>query len=88
MKTVKTWLPTRKWVATQVTATAALAVAWATAHEWSTTLTISAIGIGSQALIAYLVPNSDTPGGVPTKALGELGFGVADIPGRHAAPEE
>jgi cobalamin synthase len=52
--------PSRKWMVTQVTALAALATAWLQAGEWSTTLSVMAVGIASQAVIAYLVPNTET----------------------------
>lgn len=61
----KSWIPTRKWFATQITAIAALLVAWVNAGEWNKTLTIALIGLIAQALFGYLVPNADTPGGVP-----------------------
>ena len=51
--------PSRKWFVTQVTALAALATAWIQAGEWSTTLSVMAVGIVSQAVIAYLVPNQE-----------------------------
>jgi hypothetical protein len=51
--------PSRKWFVTQVTALAALATAWLQAGEWTTTLSVMAVGIASQALIAYLVPNAE-----------------------------
>lgn len=50
-------MPSRKWFATQVTALTALAVMWATTRGWDQEETISAIGIVSQAALAYLVPN-------------------------------
>jgi hypothetical protein len=58
-------LPTRKWVATQTTAIAALLVSWTTLGTWDASLTIAAIGIVAQAVVGYLVPNEPTPGGVP-----------------------
>lgn len=61
-------LPTRKWIATQVTATSAFAIAWVTSGAWNSTLSIALIGLISQAVISYLVPNAETPGGVPTKS--------------------
>jgi hypothetical protein len=59
--------PTRKWWATQVTALAALAVMYFTTGSWNTEESVAAVGVVSQALIAYLVPNDPTPGGVPPK---------------------
>jgi hypothetical protein len=58
-------LPTRKWIATQVTAVAAFTIAWVTAAEWNSTLSIALIGLISQAVISYLVPNAHTSGAVP-----------------------
>jgi hypothetical protein len=49
--------PSRKWFAAQVTALSALAVMWATTGSWDQEETIAAIGVVSQALLAYLVPN-------------------------------
>jgi hypothetical protein len=51
--------PTRKWWATQITAMTTLAVAWVNAGHWNKPLSITAIGVVSQALIVYLVPNAD-----------------------------
>lgn len=58
----KTWMPTRKWIATQSTALATLAVAWVNAGTWNKPLSIATIGLVSQAVVGYLVPNVD-----PTK---------------------
>jgi hypothetical protein len=51
--------PTRKWWATQITASTALATAWVSAGHWDKTLTLAAIGVVSQAAVVYLVPNAD-----------------------------
>lgn len=59
--------PTRKWWATQVTAVAALAVMYFTTGGWDTEESVAAVGVISQALIGYLVPNDPTPGGVPVE---------------------
>jgi hypothetical protein len=64
----KSGVPTRKWFATQMTALAALLIAWVNAGEWNKTLTVALIGLLSQAVVGYLVPNTNTPGGVPVKA--------------------
>ena len=62
----KSLRPTRKWWATQVTAVSAWLVALIQAgYEVSTTLAIAAVGIVAQAIIGWLFPNEDTPGGVP-----------------------
>lgn len=57
------WIPSRKWLATQVTAVAALVVAWVNQGAWDKTLSIALIGVVSQALFSYLVPNGDRPSG-------------------------
>ena len=54
------WIPSRKWFATQVTALTALIVAWVNAGSWDKTLTIALVGLVSQAIIGYLIPNSDS----------------------------
>jgi len=51
--------PTRKWWATQITASTALTTAWVSAGHWDKTLTVAAIGVASQAAVVYLVPNAD-----------------------------
>jgi len=52
------WIPTRKWAVTQVTALTALALMYVTTGGWDQEETVSAIGIASQALLGYLVPNN------------------------------
>lgn len=61
--------PTRKWWATQVTAVAALAVMYFTTGGWDVEESVAAVGVVSQALIGYLVPNDPTVGGVPPKSV-------------------
>ena len=56
------WVPTRKWFVTQVTALAALATMYVTTGGWDQEETIAAIGIASQAAIAWLVPNQPLEG--------------------------
>lgn len=51
--------PSTKWLVTQVTAISAWLIALIENDmHFSSTLAIAAIGIGSQAVIGYLVPNS------------------------------
>ena len=64
---VKSLWPTRKWWAAFITAFAAFLINWIQAGEFSREILIALIGVVSQALVAYLVPNQDTPGGVPVK---------------------
>jgi hypothetical protein len=72
-----TWMPTRKWMATQSTALATLAVAWVDAGAWSKPLSIATIGLVSQAVVGYLVPNLGPATGQPASG-GSL---VAPSPG-------
>jgi hypothetical protein len=60
--------PTKKWWATQVTALSALGVMYVTTGSWDQEETIAAIGIATQAALSWLVPNDQTPGGVPPAA--------------------
>jgi hypothetical protein len=53
------WKPTRKWLATQCTATTAVVVSWVNAGAWNKSLTIATIGLVSQAAVGYLVSNGD-----------------------------
>ena len=61
------WLPTRKWLAAIVTALGAWAVLWIQAGAFSTEVQIALAGLITQAIIAYLVPNQDSPGGLPLR---------------------
>ena len=63
----KSRMPTNKWLATQVTATAALLTGWVTAEHWNKTLSTTAIGLAAQAIVSYVLPNAESPGGVPAK---------------------
>jgi len=58
-------LPTNKWWAARVTALAGIAVMAVTTDGWDDEETVAAITLASEALVAYLVPNSPSPGGVP-----------------------
>jgi hypothetical protein len=59
MATAAIQRPSRKWLATQVTAFAALLTAYVTAGSWNTTLSISLIGLATQAIVGYLLPNAE-----------------------------
>jgi hypothetical protein len=65
--TVPSYWPTRKWWAMFITALAAFLVNWIQAGELSKEILIALVGLLAQAAVAYLVPNADTPGGVPAK---------------------
>ena len=67
--TAEELVPTRKWFAAQIAAVATLVVAWLNADEWNKTLTVALVGLVAQALITYIVPNQETPGGVPVKQV-------------------
>jgi hypothetical protein len=51
--------PTRKWWAAQIAALTTLTTGWVSAGHWSKPLSLAAIGVVSQAAIAYIVPNVD-----------------------------
>ena len=70
MSAQKSRLPTNKWMATQVTAAVALLTGWVTAGEWNKTLSTTLIGLVGQAIVSYMLPNADGPGGVPAKGAG------------------
>jgi hypothetical protein len=59
MSTTRTWRPSRKWLATQCTAAATVAVAWVNEGAWTKPLSIAMIGLVSQAIVGYLVSNGD-----------------------------
>lgn len=63
----KSAVPTKKWFATQIAAVAALLTMWVTTGAWDMEETIALIGLLTQAGLSYLVPNDNTPGGVPVK---------------------
>ncbi len=50
-----------------VTSLAALAINVVQAGTFNKEITIALIGFLAQAVVAYIVPNNDTPGGVPLK---------------------
>lgn len=63
----KSSLPTNKWLAARVTAAAGIIILFITTDKWDDEEWIATVTLVSEALVAYLVPNKDTPGGVPTK---------------------
>lgn len=65
--TKSSWIPTRKWIAAFWTGVLlivghAIATSGWDATEWGELVTLAS-GLG----VAYLVPNENTPGGVPVK---------------------
>ena len=67
MSAQKSRWPTNKWLATQVTALVALLTGWVTAGAWNKTLSITLIGLVGQAIVSYVLPNAELPGGVPAR---------------------
>ncbi|MEW9547230.1 hypothetical protein [Nonomuraea sp. NPDC050783] len=65
--TRKSLMPTRKWWAMLVVALGAIAVSWVSAGQLTKETAIALIGVVVQAVATYLVPNDDTPGGVPAR---------------------
>ncbi|NAZ77091.1 hypothetical protein GTQ99_16930 [Kineococcus sp. T13] len=57
--------PTRKWLVAQITALGALLTLLLTTGGWGAEENVALVGYLVQALTTYLVPNLDTPGGVP-----------------------
>ena len=67
-KDVKSWQrPTNKWWAALVTVAGSWVANLITAGAFTKPIAIALVGIVSQMTVAYLVPNSDTPGGVPMR---------------------
>lgn len=58
------WIPTRKWIAAQIVAIAGIATSWVESG-WDQTETKLCIAVAVQAAVTYLLPNEQTPGGVP-----------------------
>jgi hypothetical protein len=54
--------PSRKWIAATIVAAGALGTAFAQAGEWSSTLTVMAIGLVVERATAYLVSNKEDDG--------------------------
>jgi multisubunit Na+/H+ antiporter MnhG subunit len=65
--TARSAMPTRKWWAMFITSLAAFLVNWIAAGELSKEILIALVGLVAQAAVSYLVPNAETPGGVPLK---------------------
>jgi hypothetical protein len=69
MSAEKSRWPTNKWLATQVTATVALLTGWVSVGAWSKPLSATLIGLVGQAVVSYLLPNHEGPGGVAAKRV-------------------
>ncbi len=60
--------PTRKWWAATITALGAIATMVVQAGGFTSVVWVALIGAVVQAVVTYLLPNADTPGGVPLRA--------------------
>ena len=65
---MKSKRPTNKWLAARVTAAAGVIILFITTDKWDDEEWIATVTLASEALVSYLVPNADTPGGVPVKS--------------------
>jgi hypothetical protein len=59
--------PTNKWWAATITAIGGFLVTWVSTGHWTRELSGAAITIATQRIVAYLVPNDATKGGIPPK---------------------
>ena len=61
------WIPTRKWIAALITGLLTIGGHALASSGWDTPEWAEVLTLASSLAIAYLVPNADTPGGVPAK---------------------
>ena len=64
----KSLWPTRKWLAATTTAIGALLVLYIQQNGFTDEMLIAMVSAAVQAVVTYLIPNAETPGGVPLKA--------------------
>jgi hypothetical protein len=64
---VKSRGPTKKWWAALVTVAGSWVANLITEGAFTKAIAIALVGIVSQMTVAYLVPNDNTPGGVPLR---------------------
>jgi hypothetical protein len=57
--------PTRKWWAARAIAIGALATMFVTTGGWDAEETVAVLGLVTEGIVSWLVPNESTPGGVP-----------------------
>ncbi len=86
MRTTRSWRPSRKWLATQCTAAATVAVAWVNAGAWTKPLTIAMIGLVSQAVVGYLVSNGDPSPAASAASVSDLASPAASPASAAASP--
>lgn len=69
MDSLKSWLPTRKWVAALLTGVLAIAGTAVATEGWDDEEWAALITLGSTLTVSYWTPNENTPGGVPLKKV-------------------
>lgn len=67
MNSLKSWAPTRKWVASLLTGVLAIAGTAVATNGWDAEEWAALVTLGSTLSVSYLVSNENTPGGVPLK---------------------
>lgn len=61
--------PTRKWWAALVTGLGALIILWINqGREVTDAVLIALVSLVVERIVAYMIPNKDTPGGVPLRS--------------------
>jgi hypothetical protein len=68
---VKSRWPTKKWWAALVTVAGSWVANLITAGAFTKVIAIALVGIVAQMIVAYLVPNDNTLGGVPLRKAKE-----------------
>jgi hypothetical protein len=62
------WMPTQKWWAATIVAVGGVLTTLATqGWDWSPQFAGAVITLATQRLVAYVVSNENSPGGVPAK---------------------
>lgn len=56
-ETAPSWLPTRKWFVSVVTAVTGLLIMWVTSGSWDQEETVGLITLVSGSIATYLIPN-------------------------------
>ena len=57
-------MPSRKWIVTQITAVGALLTMFVTTGSWDQEESVALIGLLTQALASYVLPNAPEKAGV------------------------
>jgi hypothetical protein len=69
MDSIKSWAPTRKFVAALLTGLLTIAGHAIASGAWDTTEWGELVALGTALTAAYVVPNENTPSGVPLKKV-------------------